>query len=110
MSDQIEAPRVTARLLDNFIGRHVRIVGQVIELRGDQAVINSDGAVTILLNRDAHLSQNGGAQIIGKVNPDLSIKALNSVNLGDNVDYKLYGMVVEVTHKFPQIFLTGTSQ
>lgn len=35
--------------------------------------------------QDAHLLAGNGAQIIGKVNPDLSIKVLSSLDLGTGV-------------------------
>ena len=51
MSDAIAAPRITATSLDAFVNKHVSIVGKVTQLRGDQATIDADGVVTILLNR-----------------------------------------------------------
>lgn len=51
MSEHIAAPRITAPNLDAFVNKHVSIVGKVTQLRGDQATIDADGNVTILLNR-----------------------------------------------------------
>ncbi|KAK1237019.1 hypothetical protein MKX07_000441 [Trichoderma sp. CBMAI-0711] len=85
MSEQMPAPRITASYLDSFVGRVVTIVGTVTQLRGDQATMDADGIVTILLNRDAHLVNGNAAQIIGKVNPDLSIKALSTRDVGSGV-------------------------
>lgn len=51
MSEHIAAPRITAASLDTFVNKHVSIVGKVTQLRGDQATIDADGNVTILLNR-----------------------------------------------------------
>ncbi|KAF0641856.1 hypothetical protein FPSE5266_07099 [Fusarium pseudograminearum] len=86
MSEQLSTPRITAAYLDNFVGRVVMLVGEVTQLRGDQATVESDGTVTVLLNRDAHLSNGNYVQVIGKVNPDLSIKVLTSRDLGNSVD------------------------
>jgi replication factor A3 len=47
----MSTPRITAAYLDSFVGRVVTIVGKVTQLRGDQATIDADGVVTILLNR-----------------------------------------------------------
>ncbi len=85
MSEHIAAPRITAPSLDTFVNKHVSIVGKVTQLRGDQATIDADGNVTILLNREAHLTNGNAALFIGKVNPDLSIKALSSRDVGTNV-------------------------
>lgn len=51
MSEQLSTPRITAAYLDNFVGRVVMLVGEVTQLRGDQATVESDGTVTVLLNR-----------------------------------------------------------
>lgn len=51
MSEHLAAPRITASNLDAFVNKHVSIVGKVTQLRGEQATIDADGNVTILLNR-----------------------------------------------------------
>jgi hypothetical protein len=51
MSEQQSSPRITAAYLDSFVGRVVTIVGKVTQLRGDQATIDADGTVTVVLNR-----------------------------------------------------------
>ena len=159
MAEQLSTPRITAPYLDNFVGRHVLLMGKVTQLRGDEATIDSDGAVTVSLNRvrtrshpvivvsgtprgwankglqDAHLANGNVAQVIGKVNPDLSIKVLSCKDLGPNVgkfparsdsrsaakpphgtlalidtpsslDLGLYASVVEVTHQHKSIFVS----
>lgn len=105
MADQLCTPRITAPYLDNFVNRHVLLMGKVTQLRGDQATVDSEGTVTVLLNRvssphltlqcqqqglirslqDSHLANGNAVQIIGKVNPDLSIKVLTSKDLGPNI-------------------------
>ncbi|KAF7544474.1 hypothetical protein G7Z17_g9930 [Cylindrodendrum hubeiense] len=87
MTEQLSTPRITASYLDSFVGRVVMLVGKVTQLRGDQATLDSDGTVTVLLNRDAHLANGNTVQVIGKVNPDLSIKVLTSRDLGAGVDH-----------------------
>lgn len=51
MAEQMSTPRITAPYLDNFVGRVIMLVGKVTQLRGDQATLDSDGTVTVLLNR-----------------------------------------------------------
>ncbi|KAK1730349.1 uncharacterized protein BDZ83DRAFT_647113 [Colletotrichum acutatum] len=86
MAEATSTPRITAQYLDNYVGRNVMLIGKVLQLRGDSAVLDADGNVTAILNRDVHLTNGNGAQIIGKVNPDLSIKVLTSRDLGPGVD------------------------
>lgn len=51
MAEQLSTPRITASYLDSFVGRVIMLVGKVTQLRGDQATLDSDGTVTVLLNR-----------------------------------------------------------
>ncbi|KAK5662784.1 hypothetical protein OQA88_6192 [Cercophora sp. LCS_1] len=97
-------PRVTCGYLNSYVGKIVIVVGKVTQLRGDQAIIDADGNVTAYLNREAHISPGNGVQVIGKVNPDLSIKVLSSLDLGTGVDYTLANTVAELSHQFPAVF------
>ncbi|OTB07789.1 hypothetical protein M426DRAFT_8388 [Hypoxylon sp. CI-4A] len=83
--EQTSTPRISAALMDSFVGRNVIIVGKVVQLRGDTAFLEADGQVQANLNRDCHLMVGNGAQVIGKVNPDYTIKVLNAIDLGSDV-------------------------
>ncbi|KAK4127720.1 replication factor A protein 3 [Parathielavia appendiculata] len=102
--EAIANPRITCVYLNSYVGKNVIIVGKVIQLRGDEALIDADGNITAHLNREAHLSAGNGVQIIGKVNPDLSIKVLSSLDLGTGVDYNLANSVVEISHQHRNLF------
>ncbi|KAH7318129.1 DNA replication factor A subunit Ssb3 [Stachybotrys elegans] len=105
MEAQICSPRITAAYLENFRNRNVTIVGRVAQLLGDQATLDSDGLVTLIMNRDAHLTNGNAAQVIGKVNHDLSVKVLSAQDLGPDVDFSLYTAVVEATHRHKNLFV-----
>ncbi|TWU74870.1 hypothetical protein ED733_002741 [Metarhizium rileyi] len=102
---ELPSPRITAPYLDSFVGRLVTIVGKITQLHAEQATIDSDGTVTVVLNRDARLTNGSTVQLIGKVNPDLSIKVLSSLDVGTDVDFGLYNAVVEATHRHKAIFV-----
>jgi len=51
MAEPISTPRITSQYLDSFTSKTVRIVGKVTQLRGEQAIIDSEGVVTVHLNR-----------------------------------------------------------
>ncbi|KAK4193067.1 replication factor A protein 3 [Podospora australis] len=104
MAEQ-STPRVTCGYLNSYVGKNVMIVGKVQQLRGDEAVIDADGSFTAHLNRDAHLSAGNGVQIIGKVNPDLSIRVLSSLDLGTGVDFELSNTVAEISHQHRNLFM-----
>lgn len=44
-------PRVTAPFLERFTGDTVRILGKVLQLRGEHATIDAGGSVNVLLSR-----------------------------------------------------------
>ncbi|MCJ1337923.1 hypothetical protein MMC09_003207 [Bachmanniomyces sp. S44760] len=97
-------PRVSAPYLESFTNQTVRILGKVISLRGETATLECNGPVNIYLNRDAHLTLNSYAEIIGKVSPDLSIKVYQAQDFGSNIDMKAAEAVVDVTHRYKEIF------
>ncbi|KAG7288993.1 hypothetical protein NEMBOFW57_005354 [Staphylotrichum longicolle] len=97
-------PRITCAYLNSYVGKNVIVVGKVLQLRGEEALIDADGNITAHLNREAHLAAGNGVQIIGKVNPDLSIKCLSSMDLGTGVDYNLANTVVEISHQHRSLF------
>jgi len=51
MAESISTPRVNCQYLDHFTNQTVRLIGKVVQLRGDEATIDSQGNVTAKLNR-----------------------------------------------------------
>ncbi|KAK7529513.1 replication factor A protein 3 [Phyllosticta citribraziliensis] len=97
-------PRINAQYLENFKHQTVRILGKVTQLRGEEATIDASGPINLHLNRDAHLTPNNAAEVIGKVNADLSVKVLTSTDFGSNIDFTAVEAVVDATHKHREIF------
>ncbi len=56
MAEDMATPRVNAEYLNSFQNQTVRIIGRVTQLRGEQATIDAQGSVTVLLNRVSPLS------------------------------------------------------
>ncbi|PQE30067.1 replication factor a 3 protein [Rutstroemia sp. NJR-2017a WRK4] len=104
MAETPTTPRITTSYLDQFPNRTVRMVGKVTLLRGEEAKIDCDGEVRILLGRDAHLQVGNAVEIVGKVNQDLSIKVLRATDFGNNFDFKSMNALVDVTHLHKQIW------
>jgi replication factor A3 len=75
-------PRILSPHLDSFTSRTVRLVGKVVQLRGDQATIDCGGNMTAILNRDSHLTVGNAVEIVGKVNQDLTVRVLRATDLG----------------------------
>ncbi|KAK4179194.1 replication factor A protein 3 [Triangularia setosa] len=101
---ETSTPRVTCPYLNSYVGKNVMVVGKVAQIRGEDAIIDADGNISCKLNRDAHLVPGNGVQVIGKVNPDLSLKVLSSLDLGTSVDYNLANTVVEISHQHKGLF------
>jgi hypothetical protein len=49
--DHPQTPRILAPHLSNFQHRIVRILGKVVQLRGESAIIDAGGHVDVILNR-----------------------------------------------------------
>ncbi|KAI1438210.1 replication factor A protein 3-domain-containing protein [Xylaria sp. CBS 124048] len=103
--DAVSTPRISANMLDAYVGQNVIVVGKVLQLRGESAVLDANGQVNAILNRESHLMAGNGAQIIGRVNPDLSVKVYNAMDLGSEVDFNVAQSVVEATHQHKKLFV-----
>ncbi|KAK9470737.1 replication factor A protein 3 [Dipodascopsis tothii] len=97
-------PRVNAPLLSKYQDRTVRLVGKVTELRGDNASLDSDGHVTVILNRDSNLREGNACEIIGKVQSDNTVRMLDGTDFGANFDMTAANTLVGLIHKHPAIF------
>jgi len=75
-------PRITAPYLETFQNQTVRLLGKVIQLRGDHATLDAGGHVNVILTRDSHLTQGHAVEVVGKVTADLSVKVLVSTDFG----------------------------
>ncbi|PGH11256.1 hypothetical protein AJ79_04991 [Helicocarpus griseus UAMH5409] len=89
----------------------IRILGTVTSLRGEHATITcgSHGDVTLILNRESHLQMGRMVDVVGRVTQvegGLGVRILGAVDCGDpkDIDYKVYEQVVDVTHRFKEIF------
>lgn len=49
--EAIANPRITCAYLNSYVGKSVIVVGKVIQLRGEEAIIDADGNITAHLNR-----------------------------------------------------------
>lgn len=49
--EALSTPRVNQQYLDSFTNQTVRLVGKVVQLRGEEATIDSNGMVTCFLTR-----------------------------------------------------------
>ncbi|KAF8425664.1 replication factor A protein 3 [Tirmania nivea] len=99
-----QTPRINHALLERFTGMTVRLVGKVTQLRGDTASVDSGGPVLVHMNSDAHWAVGTFVEVVARVQQDLSLRVLMSVDLGRDVDMNAVENVVEVNHRYKEIF------
>ncbi|EEB08564.1 DNA replication factor A subunit Ssb3 [Schizosaccharomyces japonicus yFS275] len=97
-------PRINAKLLDQFVGRTVRVVGKVISVQGRSATIDSNGTVNMQLTMDNMLEPNHFYEFVSSVKPDLSLQLLTYVDFGTDIDMDIYDNVVELSQAHKSIF------
>ncbi|KAF2835432.1 ssDNA binding protein-like protein Ssb3 [Patellaria atrata CBS 101060] len=100
-------PRITAQFLESFTHQTVRILGKVVQIRGEQATVDAGGEINVILNRDSHLVPNHAVEIIGKVQNDLTVRVLTSTDFGTGIDFAASEAVVDATHRYKEIFYGG---
>ncbi|CBX98732.1 hypothetical protein IAQ61_007644 [Plenodomus lingam] len=105
--DHPQTPRILAPHLSQFQHRIVRILGKVVQLRGEQAVIDAGGNIDVVLNRDSHLAVGHAVEIIGKVDGNLHVKVQAATDFGTGVDFNAANAVVDATHRYKEIFYDG---
>ncbi|PUU81449.1 replication factor A protein 3 [Tuber borchii] len=99
-----QTPRINAPLLQQYIGRTIRLVGKVSDVQGNGATLDSSGVVTVYLDRDSNLKIGNAVEIVGKVNPDLTVKVLTSTDFGENLDMRVYEDLVGICQQYKEIF------
>ncbi|EMD90551.1 hypothetical protein COCC4DRAFT_159730 [Bipolaris maydis ATCC 48331] len=102
--DHPQTPRILAPHLSNFQHRIVRILGKVVQLRGETAVIDAGGQIDVILTRDSHLTVGHAVEIIGKVDQNLHVKVQAATDFGTGIDFNAANAVVDATHRYKEIF------
>ncbi|KAH7068286.1 ssDNA binding protein-like protein Ssb3 [Paraphoma chrysanthemicola] len=105
--DHPQTPRILAPHLQTFQHRIVRVLGKVVQLRGETAIIDAGGHIDVILTRDSHLAVGHAVEIIGKVDQNLHIKVQAATDFGTSIDFNAANAVVEATHRYKEIFYDG---
>jgi len=105
-SSSTSIPRVNHAMLKSLVGQTVRVVGRVIETNDGIVVLQAadNGNVTIQSNYGgAYTTQF--AEVVGRVNDDLSLQEMQSVNFGNDFDMSIYAKMLELTNgKYRDLF------
>ncbi|QSL66721.1 hypothetical protein MERGE_001107 [Pneumocystis wakefieldiae] len=97
-------PRINVSLCEQFVDQIVRMIVKVKKLKGDTALVDSCGLIEVHLNRDSNFIEGNTFEIIGKINPDLSVNVLTAINFGKDIDFEAVNLVVQVSHKYHELF------
>lgn len=86
-------PRVNKRLLSNYINNNVRIIGKILSLDSNQAILSLEtsdkGTVQVKLKNSFPIT-SPMVEIIGKVKSDLTIEELKIIDLSFDFSNNLY--------------------
>lgn len=96
--------QVNQALLGQFPDQIVRIVGKVTSLRGTEGTIDASGPVEVHLNSESNMREGKFVEIIGKIQSDLSVRTLTTINLEGNIDMSLVDQVIQLTHNHRELF------
>ncbi|RMD45118.1 hypothetical protein DV735_g63, partial [Chaetothyriales sp. CBS 134920] len=124
MSASVATPRVLPAHLHAFAPSArpttstVRLLGIITTVDRDQATLTCGAdSVTVILNRDSHISVNSMYEVVGKVidlagGQGLGVRVLSTTewprnDRGELPDQKLFEAVVDVTHRYKSIFYEG---
>lgn len=104
----MESIRVDATFLQQFIGHTVRIIAQVKQVTGNSFVAESNGTVQFTSDADtSELTQGHWYEIVGIVQKDLGISALQWFDFGDKFNAAAATKLVEVVHRLPELYYSA---
>ncbi|RKP01469.1 hypothetical protein CXG81DRAFT_25853 [Caulochytrium protostelioides] len=98
--------RITSAHLQSTVGKLVRIAGRVLSRSSETAVLQAAdmGEVTIQLGPDSMLQPDTVAEIMGRVNPDLSIQEMTSNTFDGPMDMETHAKMVDYAHQYGELF------
>lgn len=116
MASNLSTPRILPKHLQQFSGQTIRTLGHITTIHGSSATLTSgDGdTVTLVLNRDSHLSPQALYEVVGKVinlegGHGLGVRVMAATEWPKNEkgvapDLKMFEAVVDATHRCKEIF------
>ncbi|CEP08932.1 hypothetical protein [Parasitella parasitica] len=78
-------PRINSSLREKYIGQTVRVIGKLVSLSGDTAVLEStdNGQILVHVNGESRWGTDY-IEVIGQVEPDFTLKEFKTTNLGND--------------------------
>ncbi|RPA79779.1 replication factor A protein 3 [Ascobolus immersus RN42] len=97
-------PRINASFLQQFENQTVIIVGKCIQVRGENALVEAGGNINVHLSPNGTCVPGNFVEIVGKVQPDMTVKSLLTTDWGTDVDMAAVDAVVDLTHRYKDLF------
>ncbi|BGP56594.1 hypothetical protein JCM8202_000220 [Rhodotorula sphaerocarpa] len=89
-------------------GQTVRLIGKVINLDDDRALVEASDGVQVTGAAGESAWANSFVEVLGKMMDTTVINELTSQNLGENLDLKLADRVVDLAQRYPAVFPAAT--
>ncbi|KAK9450306.1 replication factor A protein 3 [Limtongia smithiae] len=99
-------PRVNATHLHIYPNQTVRLVGKVMEINGDVAVLDAKGTVRVFVPSDNTMAIGHAFEVTGKVQPDLTIRMLDGTDFGTGLNMDNANTLADLVQRFPDIFFS----
>lgn len=109
MSDH-STPRIDGSLLEQYTNRTVRVIGKVEDIQGSNLRLytpsdnQKDLTITVSTTPDLNFEKGYWYEIIGRVMDNLSLRAIDIQNFGENINEKAVAGLVKYSHKASVIF------
>ncbi|CCH46935.1 Replication protein A 14 kDa subunit [Wickerhamomyces ciferrii] len=103
-------PRIDGSLLEQYKNRTVRVIGKVEQIDGSNLKLytpsdNSNNlSITVSTTPDLEFQQGIWYEIIGRVLDNLTLRAIDIQNFGENINEKAVAGLVKYSNKSSEIF------
>lgn len=104
----MEAIRVDAKYIQNFPSKTVKVIGKLTQYDANAhtGTLEANGSINLKFQPSAApLKQDEYYEIVATVDgSDNSLKVIEGVDMGDKLNERACNKVVELCHKFPELF------
>merc|ERR1712093_499244 len=109
----VSTPRINSGLLNSYVNMHIRIVGRVAGQQQLDVTLEASDGGSVLVKRNpataSIYSSHAFVEVLGTVQPDLSISEIAATGFGAQFDLQNYDQLVKFSHVRPINELFGIS-
>ncbi|ELU43257.1 replication factor A domain-containing protein [Rhizoctonia solani AG-1 IA] len=99
-------PRINSARMSQYVGRHVRLTCKIIKAQGENIIVQaSDGGQVEVKLTTSRPGNDNYVEILGKVVDAQRMVASEVFPQGDNIDLEVVDQLVELMHKYPEIYM-----